>query len=345
MSETQFSFMTPSRGHMIDGRFITERENFNRLLNNETPYWIPRCFDMAAAVGMGLINENGKMGEGGVDDYGVTWVATESANGATTPDPNHHIMQCVTQWRDVYRPADLEAIDWQGHAARDLEAIDLEATLTSYAMFEGFFQRFMAFEGFENCLCDLIEEPEECREFIEAMCDERIALVEKLAEYYQPDYIIFFDDVAHKNGLFMSPEIFRDLFKPAYKRLFDAMRSHGILVNMHCCGLCEEIVPDFIECGARMWQSAEPVNDVQRISREYGDKIIIDGGMNSHGSFIFDTENADELVREEARRCIREYAPYGNFVFGDTLTDRHLSELLLDEFRKHYLTFYRDSEV
>lgn len=318
----------PSRGHMINGRFITERENFNRLLENKRPYWVPKAFDMCAIVGGNLINENGGWGVGGKDDYGVTWVATDSAGGGTTPDPYGYIMDSVTQWREIYKPIDLEAIDWEGNASRDLADVDREANLVMYNMFEGFFQRFMAFEGFENCLCDLVEEPEECRAFFEAMCDERIALVEKLAKHYKPDIIMMFDDVAHHAGLFMSPEVFRDIIKPCYKRLYDAVRAHGIIVQHHCCGKCEEIVPDFIECGARLWQPAEPLNDLARLQREYGDKLIIEGGFATVGAHLIDTENAEAHVRAEACRCMREYAPAGNYMFsamlmgpdGDALT-------------------------
>lgn len=48
--------------------------------------------------------------------------------------------------------------------------------------------------------------------------------------------------------------------------------DHGMILEHHVCGDCTEIIGDIVETGATFWQTAQPMNDLVAIEKEYGDR-------------------------------------------------------------------------
>jgi hypothetical protein len=63
------------------------------------------------------------------------------------------------------------------------------------------------------------------------------------------DGIGFAEDWGTQLGLMISPPMWREIFKPRFKRLCDAAKRHGMNVLMHSCGRITDIIPDLIEVG------------------------------------------------------------------------------------------------
>ena len=168
--------------------------------------------------------------------------------------------------------------------------------------------------GFENALCALYEEPEECYALMDAITDYKIEIVKKAAQYFKPDFFTSFDDVATERGLFMSPSIYRALIKPLHKKLNDAILASGMLPMIHTCGRCEDIVGDFIEEGAVAWSSAQPMNDIVGLQKKYGRNITVIGGFDMNGR-PGQADATEEDIRAEVRRCIDTYSSAGNYIF------------------------------
>ena len=61
------------------------------------------------------------------------------------------------------------------------------------------------------------------------------------------DGIIFFEDWGIQDRLLISPEMWRDIFKPLYKRLCDAAHSVKLDVLMHSCGYNWAIIDDLAD--------------------------------------------------------------------------------------------------
>ncbi|RLF03775.1 MAG: hypothetical protein DRK00_08170, partial [Thermoprotei archaeon] len=71
-------------------------------------------------------------------------------------------------------------------------------------------------------------------------------LVETLTEFYEelarrvarlkPDVAVFGDDLGMQDRMPISPRIFREFIHPAYRRIFEILRSRGIHVYLHTDG-------------------------------------------------------------------------------------------------------------
>ncbi len=300
---------------------ITEKENALLAINNKNPDWTPCFYDAYAPFGSSVLNDQGERGKGGRDMFGSNWLVTRDTGYESIHDPNEHILDAIENWRDVIRFPDLEAMDWAGAAVRDTAHVDRENKLACCFSMTGSFNRLEALMGTCEAMMALYDNPEEVNHFFTAYTDFRVRIIDKYAEYYQPDIIVYGDDVASSDGLFFAPEVYRKLVWPHEKRLHQATVSKGIIAEHHVCGKVDEIIPDIIATGASIWQTGQHMNDLVGIHEKYGDQLCIHGGWDSYGRAT-QVDATEQEIREEVRRCIDTYGGHGGFMlfpilFGD----------------------------
>lgn len=295
---------------------MTERDNYwLTLVEHQNTGIVPiRTANVVASCG-GLREtfENGSI-NGGPDDFGVMWEATVSAGGAHVPLFDSVVLKDITAWEDVVRFPDVDKIAWKDMAEAQLAGVDRGKVFVDYSSYNAQFLRVTHLMGFIEGLCAFTEEPDACFTLMNAITDYKIRCLERIAEYFKPDFYTAYDDVATQHSLFISPEVYRTLIKPQHKRVNDAAKELGILPVMHTCGKCEALIGDFIEEGAVAWTAAQPVNDIADILRRYGSQISVIGGYDSNG-YPGTAEATDEEVEAEVRRCLETYGGTGSFVF------------------------------
>ncbi len=273
------------------------------------------------------------------DPFGVDWTAT--ADGML-PVNDHFIMDDITEWKDVVKIPNVDEYPWEEMAEKELAAADPNK-VNWVVMNNGIFDRLMACMGYNEGLCALYEEPEACADFFEAIADYKIAYIDKICQYYQPDVIHYVDDLAHANGLFMSPDLYRELIKPQHKRIINAILDHGILMEQHTCGKCEQIIPDYIEMGVQSWFPAQTSNHLKEIHATH--KLAFNFGMDTQGA-LADNDVSDDIVRSETRKAVDELgdggglAIMGGAMLGSTMEEMmtggdHRMKAVIDELEKY----------
>lgn len=124
----------------------------------------------------------------------------------------------------------------------------------------------------DNALMDTILEPENICRFLDKTTDLSIQAIRRAAKN-GADGAIIFDDLGMQHALFFSPDTFREIFKPYYKKLADELHSHGMDFFVHSCGKVGEIIPDFIEAGVDVFQFDQPeLHQSIHLAKTYGDK-------------------------------------------------------------------------
>jgi len=125
-------------------------------------------------------------------------------------------------------------------------------------------------------------------------------------------------DFGTQRGPFISPDTYRDLYKPFHKRINDWVHEHtGWHTFIHSCGGVEPLIEDFIEAGFDILNpvqcSAEGM-DPEHLKRTYGGRITFwGGGVDTQKTLPFGTP---EQVSEEVRRRVEIFAEGGGFVFN-----------------------------
>ena len=209
----------------------------------------------------------------GKDWFGCEWVKDTSAR-QMIPDPRvEFLLEDIADWREVVRFPDLDAYDFvNAYNNSGVGKVDRTQKIIYYPVVACPFERLHILMGFENALIAMVTDPEECEAFFTAFMDWKCKLLEKVKEYFNPDVIMFHDDIGTQNNMFFSPELWRKMLKPHLKRATDKVHELGMFMEYHSCGKLEQVVPDLVEIGVDAWQGQE-INDIAALKKLTGDKL------------------------------------------------------------------------
>lgn len=86
--------------------------------------------------------------------------------------------------------------------------------------------------------------------------------------------VAFWDDWGTQESLVISPEKWREFFKPRYQKEFELIHSQGMDVFFHSCGAIESVIPDLIEIGVDMLNIGQPnLFNIEELGKKYGGEI------------------------------------------------------------------------
>jgi len=110
------------------------------------------------------------------------------------------------------------------------------------------FERVHFIRGLENMWCDTIEEADNLKRLVGILADMNIEIIHDIAGC-GVDGFIWCDDWGLQDRLMISPEAWREIWKPEYKRVYDEAHNAGMDVFLHSCGYIVDILGDLIEIG------------------------------------------------------------------------------------------------
>lgn len=318
---------------------LTERENALRVITRSgDPEWIPISDECFYTIIPDAMKERPNMGEDGLDWFGCNWYWDAQSFGfAQKPDRLSPDFDDVTRWREFVKFPDLDAIDWEASAKRDLANVDREAKLVRLFVESGPFERLHHFLAFEGAMVSMLEEPEATHELIDAIVDYKVKLFDKLAQYYKPDVVVAHDDLGMANAPMMSVDMYREFYKEAHKKIGDCLHKHGIYYLYHSCGRMQEFIGDLIECGADIINPIQSVNDQAWVQQTYGDKASFEIVTDRMVHMATTTE---EELRAEMRRILDIFAPKKNVIMCPFSYQPGYSEIMIDEIKKYSSKFF-----
>jgi len=326
---------------------LSEKENFYRTLRGETPEYVPYYRMMEWMYMPSALRP--PMGGGGFTNiYGVEFVSEAKANNAALPKPGDFILDDIRKWRDVIkRPPILDEIDWAKLAKKDMDERnpDLPKICVCNISF-GYFQALMSFMGFTNGLIACLEEPDEVKELLNFLLEINLEVGRNILRYCQPEAYNMADDIAHERALFVSEEVFLDLFEPMWRAEITPFKEAGLLAEHHNCGKFEAFVPYIVDMGYNAWDPVQSSNDILGIKKKYGRSLTLMTGITSNG-FCSWPETTEEQIRAEVRKVMDMYAPGGGYCFmggilgpfGDQETANR-NAWIQDEYEKNKFNYY-----
>ncbi|WP_455381686.1 uroporphyrinogen decarboxylase family protein [Salinispira pacifica] len=172
----------------------------------------------------------------------------------------------------------------------------------------------------DNFLMDLMLEPESVERLLDALMERHLATLENVCTYLGDvvDIVRFGDDLGTDSGPFMSPDIYRTLFKPRHKVLCDYAHAHSSMHTfLHSCGSIYRLLPDLIDAG---FEIINPVQtnaremEPERLKREFGaDVTFWGGGIDTRVTL---NHGSPEEVRREVLERLDLFSKGGGFVFN-----------------------------
>ena len=171
---------------------------------------------------------------------------------------------------------------------------------------ENFFERLHWLRGFENTLIDLITGRRKLRKLLDLLFGFKIRFIKRWLEL-DVDAIYFLDDWGTMQGLMINPELWREYFKPLYRKMFDLVHRAGRHVFFHSDGHVLDIIPDFIETGVDALNIQVRLIGAEKISKRFGGKICILADIDRQGILPFGKE---EAVKAHVKETIRAFSSF-----------------------------------
>ena len=135
------------------------------------------------------------------------------------------------------------------------------------------YERIHFIRGLENTWLDIYEAPDKLENLIELLAEMNIQAI-KSYKKFNPDGYMFCDDWGLQNKLMISPEKWRELWKPRYARAYKAAHEAGMLTFLHSCGYIVDILDDLIEAGLDVIQMDQQENmGLEELGRRFRGRI------------------------------------------------------------------------
>jgi uroporphyrinogen decarboxylase len=185
----------------------------------------------------------------------------------------------------------------------------------------GIFEMHQRFRGMTNALVDSFIYPEFSDHLIGKLADLKIefwkmALAE-LADVV--DVIAEADDYGTQESQLISPDHFRQYYKPHITRIITSIKKKApkTKIMFHSCGNVRPIIPDFIEIGIDI---LNPVHinaagmEPYQLKKDFGKDIVFWGGGVDTQKIL--ASGTIDDVKSDVSRNIDALAPGGGFVFA-----------------------------
>jgi hypothetical protein len=302
---------------------MTKKENWLRLIRNDDPGWIGPPWEafkgnffkdifIGDPITQSMFTSEPVYDAPHKDAWGVTYLWF-SGTVARTPHitAENKVVPDISRWKESIHFPPLDGYDWK--PARTFAAsVDRREYLTICWSSGGVFERMHFLMGFEDALCNYLQNPEAMYDLAGALADWKIGHLQRTIDNLRPDVLLYHDDWGSKTGLFISPDAWRTIIKPHQKRIVHAVKSRGVIFMHHADCVCEPIVEDMAEIGIDIWQGVIPQNDICAIQGRLKGRMALMGGIDAQ---LIDTPDCNErMIRDEVRRCIDTYCQAGHFV-------------------------------
>ena len=201
---------------------------------------------------------------------------------------------------------------------------DAEKYRGEYAIFGGqwspFFHDVIDMFGMENLYFKMYDEPELVDAAIQHIVDFYAESTTRIFDATGDviDILFMGNDFGSQTGPMLGVELFDRFILPHLRRLSDIGHSYGLKTMLHCCGGIAPLIPSLIESGLDGLHAIQTTcqgMDLAKLKADFGDKILFNGGIDSHHVLI---EGTPELVREETQHVLEIMMPGGGYVAGAT---------------------------
>jgi len=220
---------------------------------------------------------------------------------------------------------DLHEYEWPDPSRIDVSKLKAEAERwkAQYAVLGGdwspFWHDAIDLIGMEMLCLKMYDEPE----LVDTLLDFIVSYYEessrRIFEEAADVIDIFFigNDFGSQTGPLLGVKQFQRFMLPRLQRLIRLGHDYGLLVQLHCCGGFEPLIPSLIEAELDAVHAIQPCchgMELRSLKERYGEKIVLNGGIDSQHVLI--EGDSPDFVREQTLEVLDIMAPGGGYVAG-----------------------------
>jgi hypothetical protein len=267
----------------------------------------------------------------GIDEWGSVW---ENIGVSKLGQVKDFPLKQWSDWETLNIPDVSESHRWQAVQGARQQAGDKFLMARGISLYE----RVHFLRGLENTWIDIYAEPQRLTKLIDVLVEMNIEAI----RHYQAqdcDGYMWCDDWGLQDRLMISPEKWREIWKPAYRRVYGAAHDAGMLTFLHSCGNIMSILDDLIEAGLDVIQMDQQQNmGIAELGQRFAGRITFWCPVDIQGTLVRGTEPE---IRQYCRDLVKHLGcPGGGFLarwYSDSEGAGHRPEAvqaMCDEFVK-----------
>lgn len=297
---------------------MTSREIVRRAITFQNPPRLPMKFDIVGVndcYDVWTPDPTGWSWEfrgRAADEWGCIWSRTEVSNtGQVVGHPLADLADLPRYaWPDPDDPRRYEGFAEQVAGAGD--------RFVMFCFGQGIWERLHMLTGMDKAMLAFVRHKAEVHTILDRVLDHHLRVLRNCHALAQGrlDAAAMADDWGVQDRAFISTKMFREFFKPRYRRWFDAIKQLGLHVWMHSCGRINTIVPELLDCGLEVINNQQP----ETVGlREFGDafrgKVCFEAIVDTQHTLPRGTY---DQIRQQARDICRYYGtPAGGLIASD----------------------------
>jgi hypothetical protein len=175
------------------------------------------------------------------------------------------------------------------------------------------FTTMFCLRGFGQLMEDLVLAPPRVDALADVVFNFEEALIAELPQFGF-DAVALFDDWGTQEGLLISPDMWRQFFKPRYAHQFALAHNLGLHIYFHSCGQIMDIIPDLIEIGVDLLNISQPnLYHIPELGHRFGGKVCFVCPVSYQTTSITGTR---EEIFEDVRSLIEHLGRFNGGLVG-----------------------------
>jgi uroporphyrinogen decarboxylase len=165
--------------------------------------------------------------------------------------------------------------------------------------------------GYTRLFMECLDRPELVDAVVAKCIDQSIKVVQIGAEL-GAEVVITGDDIADNKGPMISPDLYKSLFMPHFRRFVSAVHDCGLYHWKHTDGNIMSLLDTFADAGVDGIDPIDPLGgmDLATVKKGWGDRMAIKGNVDCVKLL---TQGTQQEVVEAVKACIRIAGPGGGY--------------------------------
>ena len=198
-----------------------------------------------------------------------------------------------------------------------------------------------ALRGLENWFSDHVFEVDNLCRLLDLVVKARLQIIEGYAAA-GVDGVITWDDMGTNERAMVSPDMFRSIYLPRYKRTCDALHERKMHFLHHCCGQVREYMPMFLEAGCDVLQLDQPnLMGIDWLSENVGGKICFWNPVDIQTTM---GKGDRKAIEDEAHKQVWAFGRHGGGFMVKAYQQPNSIGMTIEESEAQYQAFLRYSK-
>lgn len=169
--------------------------------------------------------------------------------------------------------------------------------------------------GLSDAMKMCYEQRELMEEMLDVSADYSARLLQAAIDEGLDTYLMA-DDFAWKEGLFIPPALFKEIWLPRAQKVIAPALDAGIPIFFHSDGKCDDAMDWLIDSGFDGFNPMDPYGvDYRDYKKRYGDRITLMGNIDVEFPLVHGTP---EEVDQDVKKHMEVLKPGGRYMAGSS---------------------------